>query len=357
VISPRATDRIIAVPSLGERGGGVGQVSTLLWNVARDSWPDASAVLPLCANGNVQPTSIEKLRFGARLAAQHLWGPPAWVLFGHLGLTQARRYVPAARRVPYAVFLHGVEAWKPLDAHRFGALQNARLRIANSEFTARQVALANPGLGDIAVCPLSLTKGASLSSVMPATARRPVVLMVGRLATSERYKGHDRVIAAWPAVKARVPDAELAIVGDGDDVDRLQDLARKSGVAESVRFAGFLDRQQLEAEYATAALLTLPSRGEGFGLVYLEAMAHGLPCVGSTHDAGAEVIGDAGLTVDPDDLDAVAAAIVALLESPERRQQMGDAGHRRVQRYFTYDRFRRDLTLLLRQAFPDSEAI
>jgi phosphatidylinositol alpha-1,6-mannosyltransferase len=281
------------------------------------------------------------------------------VLFGHLGLVQARRYLPAGSRVPYGVFLHGVEAWTPLGTTRRSAIRLARVRIANSAFTARAVADANPGLGEIAVCPLSLQKGAALpSGHARAASRSPRVLVVGRMASTERYKGHEQLIRAWPGVISRVPDAELIMVGDGDDVVRLQNIAGEERVTASVRFTGFLSRADLQAEYEKAALLALPSRGEGFGLVYLEAMAHGVPCLGSMHDAAAEVIGrgDAGELVDPDDRETLGRTIIELLGSPAHRQRLGEAGVARVAKHFTYDRFRRDMALLLRSSFAESEA-
>jgi phosphatidylinositol alpha-1,6-mannosyltransferase len=359
VTNGHRSNRVVAVPTIGERGGGIGQVSSLLWDVVRDTWPESSELLSLLRNGHTQPSRADKIRFGAELAGRHLFGAPAWVLFGHLGLVQARRYFPAGSQVPYAVFLHGVEAWKPLAADRRKAIQSARLRIANSTFTARAVSDANPGVGDIAVCPLALQKDATFpSNRAPAAARSPRVLVVGRMASTERYKGHEQVIRAWPAVVSRVPNAELIIVGDGDDAARLKRIADGTRVACAIRFSGFLSRAELHAEYAKAALLALPSRGEGFGLVYLEAMAHGVPCLGSVNDAAAEVIGkdDAGVLVDPEDGKSLGCTIAGLLESPARRQQLGDAGVARVAKHFTYERFRRDMALLLRSSFPESEA-
>ena len=355
---PRA-NRVLAVPILGERGGGIGQVAALLWDVVRDTWPDSAELLSLLRNGRAQPSRADKIRFGAELAGRHLFGSPAWVLFGHLGLVQARRYFPAGSQVPYGVFLHGIEAWKPLDARSRRAIQSARVRIANSSFTAQAVVDANPDIGDIAVCPLALQKNDEPPAVrLPAAGRPPRVLVVGRMASTERYKGHEQLIRAWPAVRARVPAAELVMVGDGDDIARLKRIADEERSSPAVRFAGFLSRVDLQSEYERAALLALPSRAEGFGLVYLEAMANGVPCIGSVHDAAAEVIGrdEGGALIDPNDRESLARIIVDLLESPERRQQFGDAGASRVAKHFTYERFRRDMSLLLRSAFSESEA-
>src|SRR5690606_21951926 len=154
------------------------------------------------------------------------------------------------------------------------------------------------------------------------------VVIVGRMVGSERYKGHDQLLEAWPLVRAACPDARLICVGEGDDVPRLQEKARECGVADAVVFTGFVDDEQKRAIYSRAALLAMPSRREGFGLVYLEAMAAGLPCVASPHDAAAEVVvdGTTGFLVAPDDRDGLASAIVRLLVDEERRRRMGGGG-------------------------------
>jgi phosphatidylinositol alpha-1,6-mannosyltransferase len=109
------------------------------------------------------------------------------------------------------------------------------------------------------------------------------------------------------------------------------------------------DRRAL---YQHAALFAMPSRREGFGLVYLEAMASRLPCVGSVHDAAPEVIvdGETGLLVDQGDIGGMARQIADLLTDPDRRERMGQAGHRRFASAFTYDAFARRLSATVRDA-------
>ncbi len=347
--------RVLAAPMLGERGGGIGRVSELLWDAMRDTWPSSVDLVTLVGNGHVLPHVADKIRFGAALARRRLGARPAWTLFSHLGLARVEGYLPVGLRAPYAVFLHGIEAWKPLTRAEMAAVRGASLRIANSRFTARAVAAANPAVGDIVICPPALPKGMALPAPEAARARNGrTVLMVGRLSASERYKGHEQLIRAWPGVVARVPDARLVIAGEGDDAPRLARLAADSPAGGSVRFTGFLPKRALDAEYAQAALFALPSRGEGFGLVYLEAMAHGLACVGSPHDAASEVIedGTTGVLVDPDDVATLGRRIADLLESPDRRWALGEAGRARVAEVYQYGRFRQQIVDLLRAGFP-----
>ena len=343
----RSHRRLLAAPVLGERGGGVGQVSSLLWQSIQDTWNGRSAVVTLLQNGHQTPTPLDKLRFGFELASAQMLDRPAWILFSHLGLARAERYLPTASRAPYGVFLHGIECWAPLPARDLALLAGASLRLANSAFTAKKAREANPSLGPVEVCPLAL---GSLPRAASAAGRIPGrVLVVGRLSATERYKGHEQLIEAWPAVRARLPAATLVIVGDGDDRHRLEQLVRARGLSDAVEFRGFVTRESLDEEYGRASLFAMPSRGEGFGLVYLEAMAHGLACIGSTADAAAEVIvhGQTGVLADQNDPDSLAAHLIELLSQPDVLRTMGDAGRARLHETFTYEAFRQRLVSLL----------
>jgi len=167
---------------------------------------------------------------------------------------------------------------------------------------------------------------------------------------TERYKGHDELLECWPDVVAGVPEAQLVVVGLGNEVPRLQAKARALGVAQSVLFCGFLPADALAAVWDRVALFAMPSAREGFGIVYLEAMRAGRPCIGSTSDAAGDIIvdGETGLLVDRTDRSALAAAIVGLLGDAPRRAAMGEAGRRRYLAEFTADRFAARLHDILR---------
>jgi phosphatidylinositol alpha-1,6-mannosyltransferase len=198
------------------------------------------------------------------------------------------------------------------------------------------------------ICPLAVPPPWS-PSAMTATDSLAIgpraVVIVARMAAGERYKGHDALLAAWPMVLARQPDAQLVIVGRGDDEARLRARAQEGGVGARVLFTGFVDEASLAAIYARAALFAMPSRGEGFGIAYLEAMARGLPCIGSVHDAAGEVIDDGvtGYLIDQSDTQALADRVSGLLGDDARRREMGEAGRRRLSERFTADRFARRL--------------
>jgi glycosyltransferase involved in cell wall biosynthesis len=138
------------------------------------------------------------------------------------------------------------------------------------------------------------------------------------------------------------------IAGGGDDVERLRQKAADAGLGERVVFTGPVADDHLAALYRDAAFFVMPSAGEGFGLVYLEAMRAGKPCIASP-GAAAEIIEDGihGLIVEPADRRAVTAAIVRLFVDRPLRQRLGAAAAARVDERFTPERFAARLSELL----------
>ena len=354
-MSSRQRQRILASPPLGETGGGVGQVASMLWDVFRAAWPGSARLHTLDVRGTAPGRLARKVRFGAGLAASQGAGRAECVFFTHIGLLRAERWVPRAVRAPYGVFLHGVEGWQTLPAADLELLRHAAIRLTNSQFTASRVRQANGGIGDLITCPLALPDVPEISA-RRTTARQ--ALIVGRLSAGERYKGHDQLIEIWPDVLARVPGAELVIAGDGDDRARLEARANRSAAASHIRFTGFVDRAALDRLYADASVFVLPSRGEGFGLVYLEAMAHARACIGSIHDAAREIIvhGETGLLVDPDDPRSVIDALVRLLTDDVYRDACGAAGRQRLMARFSRDRFAQQVRTELDRVFDSPAA-
>jgi phosphatidylinositol alpha-1,6-mannosyltransferase len=348
---------MLSAITLDASGGGVAVVARLLWRVIEEQWGGRARLLTL-SDGSRTPSFFDKTRYALALAALQSRGATDWVLFSHLGLAKPLAGIPKPCQTPYAVFLHGIEVWKPLTAGEHAVLERAALRLSNSRFTADRVMEMHPGIGPVAACPLGLPPAprASTEHAGERFAFGPhAVLTVGRMLQSERYKGHDELIDAWPEVVAAVPDARLVIAGTGDDLPRLKaKAASRAGAA--IVFTGFVSDAVLAGLYDAAALFALPSRGEGFGLVYLEAMSHRLACVGSTYDAAGEVIADGttGCLVDQDRRGALAGTLIRLLVDEDRRRALGQAGYDRARTEFSFERFSARLCHLLGVAAADA---
>jgi len=260
--------------------------------------------------------------------------PPDFIVFTHVDLARATMVLPFLRDVPYAVLIYGVEVWRPLDRWRRASLERAAAILSISDFTVQKARDANPWLPDARVVWL----GAEERNVHAREPTTLTVLMLGRMSSTERYKGHDAVIDAWPRVLAVVPDARLIIAGDGDDRVRLE--ARATGIP-SITFTGFLSDEGRERLLVSSAVLVSISTGEGFGLAALEAAAAGVPVVGLKGTVAEELFPDGcgHVLLDSTEPQPLADALVGLLTDPGLARAIGEAGRRRMRNVFTIGHF------------------
>lgn len=236
--------------------------------------------------------------------------------------------------------LHGVEAWKPLRPLQRLALSHGWRTASVSAHTAARFRASNP---EFAALPIRVCHSSVGDLVMPARrsiSASPYALIVGRMAEEERYKGHDLLLDIWSRVRQIVPGARLVITGDGNDRARLQQKSAALGYGDAVQFTGGVTDEALAALYRDAAMFVMPSRDEGLGLVFLEAMRAGTPCIAAT-GAAEEVIDDGvnGLIVDSADSQALVDAITRLFEDTALRERLGDDARRRVMQHFGPDAF------------------
>ena len=140
-------------------------------------------------------------------------------------------------------------------------------------------------------------------------------MTLGRLSAQEQYKGHDEILGVLPELATDIPNLSYLIVGDGDDRPRLERKAASLGIADRVVFAGYIDESEKTDHYRLADAFVMPGRGEGFGIVYLEALACGIPVVASALDASREAVRDGALgeVVDPRDRKDLKRGIQAAL--------------------------------------------
>jgi phosphatidyl-myo-inositol dimannoside synthase len=161
----------------------------------------------------------------------------------------------------------------------------------------------------------------------------------------------------WPQVRAHIPNAQLVLVGTGEDRERLMQLPKAHMPGDHILFTGWVNDRTLHEIYRRVALFVLPSSGEGFGLVLLEAMQHQLPCIASRTDATREVVrdGESGFLVDPADGDEICRRIVELLRDPALREKFGRAGAHLAATYFGYEAFRGRLSTALAPLYRERE--
>jgi phosphatidyl-myo-inositol dimannoside synthase len=278
-------------------------------------------------------------------------GPQTTVVAVHLHLAPAALAF-TARGASLTTMLCGIEAWKPLTWIQRAALDRADRLIAISAHTRDRFLEVNAQFAGRAIDVCHLGVEATRLGV-GGSDRRPSALIVGRMASAERYKGHDVLLDVWADVVRGVPGAVLRIVGDGDDRPRLEDKARVLGLGGHVAFLGRVDDDSLAREYERCTAFVMPSRDEGFGFVFVEAMRAARACVAS-RGAATEIVvdGESGLVVDPGDRDELTRAIVRLLADGAAADRMGARGRDRFLSHFTDTCFRERFTAIVESPVP-----
>jgi phosphatidyl-myo-inositol dimannoside synthase len=244
------------------------------------------------------------------------------------------------------VVAHGIEIWRPLTSVRRWAFRRADRVFCVSAITAERAARSNGLARDRArVLHNCLNRGHAVSPTLSQPTSSPSLLTVSRLSGTEGYKGHHHVIRALPTLLRDYPELVYDVVGDGDRRPALQALAVEHGVDHAVRFHGLVSEEALSNRYAQADVFVMPSRSEGFGYVFIEAMAHGKPVVAGNQDAAVEVVRDGvtGYLIDPNSDFELADRLRRLVRDPDLRQRMGLKGAEIVADEFGFDTFRQKL--------------
>ncbi len=268
-------------------------------------------------------------------------------VYDFLGMARAHCRLPRLRR-PYLAWIHGIEVWEDTRPDRLACARRAAMLLSNTDYTRARAERLHGGFGRARVCWLA-TETDEPPPPQPKQPGPPAVLVLARMDEGGGYKGHRELIHCWPRVVSAVPEARLVVVGDGPGRAAIQQLAAQS--RGRIELRGFLPDNALEAVWASASVFAMPSRGEGFGLVYIEAMRHGLPVVASVHDAAPEINldGQTGFNVDLNQPGELAERLIFLLKNPNRAAELGRKGFERWQEHFRFSCFRRNFLPLLHE--------
>ena len=236
------------------------------------------------------------LRQAMRLA------PGDVIICGHIHLASLATVLAKVSGASTWLHMHGVEAWSAPSLATERSVRSMSLISIASRFTrGRLLNWSDVNSHHVKILPNVVDEKFAPGSISTQLKSRlglsteKVILTVGRMATGEGYKGQDRIISALPRIISEVPDVMYLIAGEGDDQPRLQSMAEELLVESHVRFLGRIDDEDLVALYRLAHLFAMPSAGEGFGIVYLEAMASGCPALGLNTGGSIDALGSSPL--------------------------------------------------------------
>jgi phosphatidylinositol alpha-1,6-mannosyltransferase len=335
---------LLAAMSLQPGNGGIGRLARLTARVlarqARSGKIEARAITLLDETPVTDldlPTwnaAGSRLRFVAQV--QRAAFTHTHVIYDFLGTARAHHRVPLLRR-PFLAWICGVEVWPEpapdrLKRLRFKSARRADMLVSISGYTR-----ARSRLGQANVCWL-----ATESDQMPSPKRhaKPArVLMLSRV--DETYKGHDILLDCWPRVIASVPDAVLTFAGDGPGLEALRRKAAQSACASRIEVLGFVPESKMDDLWRRTTVFAMPSSGEGFGLVYIEAMRYGIPVIATVCGAAQEINldGVTGYNINLSDSDELPRRLIQLLKSPQLAAKTGHRGRERWKKHFRFSAF------------------
>lgn len=299
--------------------------------------PEIERVVVLARNMTLEPVGVPtkatlvtaalggKLRF-IWAALQAAREPFDLIICGHIHLLPMAVMLNLTIRAPLALMVYGIDVWQ-------SSIQFARhwFRAVDSVWTIS--AITRDRMNAWAGLPLTryqLLPNAIHLDRYGQRPRRPdlqarhgldgarVIMTLARLCGKERYKGIDEVLEAMPGLLQEIPTLKYLVAGDGNDRPRLVQKAQSLGIAESVIFTGMLSESDKADYFRLADAFVMPGRGEGFGFVFLEALACGVPAVGSCLDGSREALlaGELGELADPSNPASVRACILRALAKP-----------------------------------------
>ena len=309
------------------------------------------------------PLALRTQAYASQLLSQGLLQSPTLVIATHVNFSVAAYWLKRLGGVPYWIVAHGLESWNIERPTLKKALAYADKIISVSDYTRdRLLKEQNLAPEQISLLPNTFDEGNFAIADKPEyllkryglQPNQPIILTVGRLDQIDRYKGYDKILRALPKIRTYFPNIHYLLVGSGSDRSRVESLIQQLDLADCVTLTGFVPDSELTDHYNLCDVFAMPSKGEGFGIVYLEALACGKATLGGNQDGALDALchGKLGALVDPDDGSEISHTLIQILVGdypnpilyqPEKlRQQTIDT--------FGFNRFQSTLAELVRKS-------
>lgn len=289
---------------------------------------------------------------------------PDLIICGHINFSPLALHIFKWLKIPYWVVVYGIDVWNLKDVSKISALKAAQKIVSIGEYTRDRI-VKEQKISSESIYLLPVTFDASQFVIQSKPQYlldryqfkfdQPIILTVTRLASENSYKGYDQIIQSLPAIRRQIPNIHYLLVGKGDDRERIEAMVKSTDVCDCVTLAGFVSDNELADHYNLCDVFAMPSKGEGFGIVYLEALACGKPTIGGDQDGAIDALchGELGVLINPDDVEELGETIIQILQGkyslpilyqPEMLRQ-------KVIQIYGFDRFKQTLSQLFTNQF------
>lgn len=277
------------------------------------------------------PSPLRTLFFALQLIWLAIAQKPDLVIMTHINFAPIAFLLKKIIGTKYIAIAHGVEAWDIKNPLLKKSLQAADQILAVSNFTRDQLC-QDQNLSPQKISILHNTfdanawkikgKSPELLKKYGLRADQKIILTVSRLVSSEQYKGYDRILEALPVIRQTIPDIHYIIVGKGCDRDRIEKIIQHHDLQNHVTLTGFIPDEHLCDYYNLCDLFVMPSKREGFGIVYLEALACGKPVLAGNLDGAVDALcqGEIGVLINPNNLQKITETIIQIISGTYKNQ-------------------------------------
>jgi len=290
--------------------------------------------------------------FALKILVRCLIDRPDLIIVGHVHFCPVAYMIKRLFKTPFWIVAYGIESWDIRnDLIRKSLLASDRI-LSMSDFTKeRMVSELNIPAGKISVLPGTFDsdlfrikpKSESLLTKYGLSGKQPIILTVCRMDKGEKYKGYDEVIEALPRLIQYFPDIRYILVGEGSDKKRIEELIRSLKLDNHVILPGKITGEDLCDHYNLCDCFAMPSTGEGFGIVFLEALACGKPVLAGNKDGSVEALrsGELGVLVDPNNTNDISDNLIKILkrEHPNKTIYNPELLREKAIEYFGFDKF------------------
>ncbi len=277
------------------------------------------------------------------------------VILGHTNLLILGLWTLLFPNKKLVLVAHGIEIWQKLPSWKKKILQHCDSILAVSNYTKQQIIdkqqvqaakiqIFHNTINPFFECPKTFDKPDYLMEKYKLNSENQVFLTLARLSSAEQYKGYDTVLEALPKVLKIYPTCKYVIAGKYDELEyqRIMNIIKDRHLENNVILTGFVKNNELIDHYLLADTFIMPSRGEGFGIVYLEAMACGVSVIAGNIDGSVDALrqGELGTLVNPESIDEIAKAMIKQIEQPLNNTQKIDLQQKVIQ-YFGFEEFKK----------------
>ncbi|MBU2529693.1 MAG: glycosyltransferase family 4 protein [Elusimicrobia bacterium] len=265
--------------------------------------------------------SFRKIYFIKSVILKSFSFNPDIIICGHVNFSPVCLFVNKFLKIPYFTVTYGLDLWE-ISKFRLLALKSSQAIVSISNYTKGLILkqLKDYSEKSIFILPCAIDPDKFKPKVKPKylmdrhkiKESDKVILTVSRLSKYDKYKGYDNVILAVKELIVDIPDVKYILGGFGDDIARIKNLIKCNELDDRVMLTGFISDAELIDYYNLCDIFVMPSKKEGFGIVFIEALACGKPVIAGNKDGSVDALlnGKIGTLIDPDNVEEISQAIL-----------------------------------------------